>query len=711
MVTTSPLPTPGAQVGTGGSSAGPDHADVPSMPAAAAAPAAAAPAAAPHARLARRAATLRGTDAAWVRPAWLGVTFVAAVLYLANLTVSGFANTYYSAAALAASQSWTAWFFGSFDAAGFITVDKPPLATMLMGLSVRVLGLSSWSVLLPEALCGIATVAVLFAIVKRSFGPVAATIAGLVMAVTPVSVLIFRYNNPDALLTLLLVLAAGAFLRGLEDGRIRWAVAAAILVGLAFNVKLLQAYLVLPAFAVVWAVAAPGSTRRRVAGLVASVVAVVLASGWWVAAVELVPAAVRPYVGGSTTDSALDLVLGYDGLARVFGMSAGGGGMGGGGFSGTPGILRLFNAELGGQVAWLLPFALVALVAGVALRGRAPRTDLRRAAYLMWGGWLLVTAAVFSFMSGVIHSYYAVALVPAIAALVGGGAVDMWALRQRSRWGGIPLAGGILASAATAWVLLERSPSLVPGLGVAVLIAGAVAAVVVALPVDAAPRLRLAVAAIGVAALLAGPVAYSTYTVGQAISGGDPSAGPQVASGGGRAGPGSAPAGLAGVAPLGAPPMDGAAADGSMDGAGAMGAPGPMGAPGAQGGQGAFSDTALVEYLLASRGTEAWIVAVTSANTAAPIQLATGAPVMAMGGFSGSDPAPTLAELQGYIASGELRFVIVGAWAGPGARGGPGVSTSSERDTWVTTACERVDYGGAGSSALYDCAGAVTAGG
>src|SRR5207249_2376102 len=236
----------------------------------------------------------------------IGVAMLAALLCLVNLTVSGFANTCCTAAAVAASQSWSAWFFGSFDAANFITVDKPPLATMLMGLSVRLFGLSSWSILLPEALAGVATVLVLFAVVRRSFGPVAAVIAGLVMALTPAAVLMFRYNNPDAILTLLLVLAAWAFLRGLDAGRLRWIVAAALLVGLAFNTKYLQAYLVLPAFAITYAVAAPGGIRRRLVGLVAAAAAVVISSGWWVLVVELLPASMRPYIGGSTTNSALD---------------------------------------------------------------------------------------------------------------------------------------------------------------------------------------------------------------------------------------------------------------------------------------------------------------------------------------------------------------------------------------------------------------------
>ncbi len=682
----------------------------------------------PRSLVARLAGILRGTDVAWVRPANVGVTLLAAVLYLTNLTVSGFANTYYSAAALAGSQSWSAWFFGSIDSAGFITIDKPPLATMLMGLSVRLFGLSSWSVLLPEALAGIATVAILFAVVRRGLGPVAALIAGLVMAVTPVAVLIFRYDNPDALLTLLLVLGAWAVVRGLEHGRIRWAVLAAVFVGFAFNTKLLQAYLVLPVFAFVWAVAAPGGIRRRIAGLVAAAVAVVVSSAWWILAVELIPASARPFIGGSTTDSALDLVLGYDGLARIFGMAAGGGG-GGGGFSGTPGILRLFNAEFGGQVAWLLPFAIVAIGAGILLRGRAPRTDLRRASYLLWGGWLAVTAIVFSFMSGVIHSYYAVALVPAIAALVGGCAVDLWALRGRSRLGGIPLAAAIVGSAAVAWALLARTPDFYPGLGTAILVVGAVAAAVIAAPVTAGRRLKLVAASAGMAVLLVGPISYASVTATTAYSGGDPSSGPSVAGSDARGGPGATggAAGDGAMASIGAPPSGTAPSGAAQNGTPPAGGPGGGTASGglaaiggASGGPGGEADATLTSYLAANRGSATWIVAVTSANSAGPIELATGLPVMAMGGFTGSDPAPTIAELQAYVASGDLRYVIVGGGGGGQAGGTTATPTSTSsagsgsdataatRNAWVMSTCTLVDYGGTGTSTLYDCAGAVT---
>lgn len=635
----------------------------------------------------RSAAARRSLVGSWTLFAQLGVAGLATVLYLVNLTVSGFANTYYSAAALAASQSWSAWFFGSIDAGNFITVDKPPLSTMVMGLSVRLFGLSSWSVLVPEALMGVGTVVVLMAVVRRTMGSGAAIIAGLVAALTPAAVLIFRYNNPDALLTLLLVGSAYAFVRALERGSLRWVTLAAVLVGLAFNTKYLQGWLVLPAFAIIWTIAAPGSLRRRIAGLAVALVAVIVASGWWVLVMELLPAAARPFVGGSTNGSALDLILGYDGLGRIFGGSGGAPGGGGGGFSGTPGLLRLFNPQLGGQVAWFLPLAVLGLGAGLWARRHAPRTDLRRAAYLMWGLWLAVHGVVFSFMSGIIHSYYVVAMAPAIGALVGGGAIELWSMRSRAPrrpWAGIALAGGLLTTAGISWLLLERTPDFAPGLAVAIVALMAAAALVVALPAIAVDRrVQLAAFGLAVAVLLAGPAAYALDTMGTAYAGGDPAAGPQVANATGFGGPGG------GVRP------DGASA-GAFDGQPVGGAAGPGGDD--------VSST-LIDYLAANRGTASWIVAVTSANQAGSIELATGQPVMAMGGFSGSDPTPTLDQLKSFIASGQLRYVIVGGRGG-GPGGGPGGGTTgTTRDSWVTASCTPVT---SISSNLYDCARAAT---
>jgi 4-amino-4-deoxy-L-arabinose transferase-like glycosyltransferase len=611
----------------------------------------------------------------------LGLGLAAVFIYTWNLAVSGYANTYYSAAAQAASQSWSALFFGSLDAAGFITLDKPPLATWLMGLSVRLFGLSELSILLPQALAGVATMLVLYVTVRRSFGTAAATIASFVMLLTPVAALMFRYNNPDALLTLLLVSGAWALVRGLEDDRLRWPILAAGLIGLAFLAKFLQAYLVLPAFALTWAVAGPGSMRRRLAGLVASAATVVVTSGWWVAIIELIPAGSRPYIGGSQTNSALELLLGYDGLGRIFGMFPGGGpapggtgggfggpGAGGSPFGGEPGLLRLFNDELAGQISWLLPLACLALVAGLTLRRRAPRTDRVRAGYLLWGTWLATHAIVFSLMSGIIHPYYTVAMAPAISALVGAGIVSLVDAHRRGAIGGPVLAAGLVASAAWGWTMLERTPSFAPGLGIAALALALAAGLVLAIPHRLVPLAwsRGAVV-VGLGAVLVGPALYTADTMQTAFAGGDPKAGPSAS---GFAGPGGGP-----------------------------------GAPGS----GSSTDPALVEYLVAQHGDAAWIVAVDSANTAAPIQLATGEPVMAMGGFSGSDPTPTLAELQGYVRSGELRFVLVGGFGGrggPGAFGPGGVAGgTSGRTAWVVDACTPVDLGGV--TGLYDCAGAA----
>ncbi len=668
-------------------------------------------------RFARIAASPRWLSASSSVVVQFGVIGLAAALYLVNLTVSGFANTYYSAAALAASQSWSAWFFGSIDANNFITVDKPPLATMVMGLSVRLFGLSSWSILLPEALMGVATVVVLMAVVRRTMGSPAAVIAGLVAALTPAAVLIFRYNNPDALLTLLLGGSAYAFIRSVERGSLRWVVIAAALVGLAFNTKYLQGWLVLPPFAVVWAIAAPGGIRRRVVGLAVAFAAVVVASGWWILVMEVLPLSARPFVGGSTNGSALDLVLGYDGLGRIFdggnpgGAGAGGPG-GGGGFSGTPGLLRLFNSELGGQGAWFLLPAVVGLGAGLWARRHAPRTDLRRAAYLMWGLWLAVHAVVFSLMSGVIHSYYLVAMAPAIGALVGGGTTELWAMRSRSPqrpWAGIVLAGGLLATAGTAWLLLGRTPDFAPGLAIAVVVATILAAVVIALPAGFVARpLQIGAAVLAIAVLLAGPAAYALDTIQTAASGGDPAAGPQVANAAGPTGFGS-PAG--GQLPAGFGPGGGAPGGGPAGGpAGGDGGARPTAGFAGGGPEGGNVSTSLTDYLVAQRGSTRWLVAVTSANEAGSIELATGQPVMAMGGFSGSDPTPTLAEFQAYVAAGELRFVIVGGrGGGPGGPGGPGGSggEATARTAWIQSACTAVT---SVSSSLYDCSGAAAIG-
>ena len=504
-------------------------------------------------------------------------------------------------------------------------------------------------------------------------------------------------------------------MRALEHNGLRWLALAGVLVGLGFETKLLQAFLILPVFVIVYAIAAPGPVRRRIVGLAVAAISVTVASAWWVVGMELIPAASRAYIGGSANNSALDLVLGYDGLGRIFGGGGNnaGGGQGGGGFSGTPGILRLFNSQLGGQIAWFLPLSLVGLAAGLISRFRAPRTDLARAAFLMWGGWLAVQAIVFSFMSGVIHSYYVVAMAPAVGALVGGGVVAMWRARERHAWVGAVLGLALVGSAGVALTLLDRTPSFMPGLGLAVLAVTAITVPLVALrPVVSGGRVQATAAALALVMLLAGPAAYAVDTMQTAYSGGDPSAGPKAAGtdsgpGGFAGGPqanASGPQANAGGA-VGQPPTG--ATSQLPTGQPPTGAPGGTGMGTAGGGMGGTLDTATLDYLVANQGAARWLVAVSDATSAGQIELSTGRAVMAMGGFTGSDNPLTLAQFQALISSGALRYVSVGGGGGGGLGAGPGgQSGSSGISTWVSSACTAVSVGGSTTS-VYDCAGAV----
>ena len=634
----------------------------------------------------------------------------------------------------AGSTSWKAFFFGSFDGSSFITVDKTPASLWAMELSARVFGLNYWSVLVPQALAGVACVGVLYATVKCWFGPAAGLLAGAVLALTPVAALMFRFNNPDALLVLLLTAAAYGVTRAIESGRTRWLALAGALIGFGFLAKMLQAFLVLPPYALAYMVAGPPRLGRRLAQLAAFGAAVVAAAGWWVAAVMLIPSSARPYVGGSTTNSILQLTLGYNGLGRLNGNetgSVGFGGRGGGGpFGGGAGLTRLFGSEMGGQIAWLLPAALIALAGLVWLSrgggGAGGRASRLRAAALIWGGSLLVTGAVFSFMAGIIHPYYTVALAPAIGALVGIGAVEGW--RRRNQWAGRILLSVMLAATAL-WsgVLLNRTPSWYPAVHVLVLVTGLLAAAVFAawpavVPAVRRARARTALAAgtvvLGLTGALAGPAAYTLATVTSAHTGALPSAGPSTAAFGGPGGAfggrppggGSFGAGPGGAAPGGAAP--GGTAPGGSTGTGGNTGTGPGAGtfpgggtrPGAGGGGGPGGlsgntqvSSALVKLLGQNAGRYQWVAATVGTQSAAPLQLATRHPVMAIGGFNGSDPSPTLAQFQQYVAQGQIHY-FAGGGRGFGNQNG-GSSSSSEISSWVQANFAPVTIDG---STFYD---------
>ncbi|MGP3773239.1 ArnT family glycosyltransferase [Streptomyces sp. SDT5-1] len=667
----------------------------------------------------------RPDDPRWARPAFLAMLLVIAAAYFWNLSSSGYANSFYSAAAQAGSESWKAFFFGSSDAANAITVDKPPAALWPMGLSVRIFGLSSWAILAPQVLMGVATAGVLYGAVRRRFNAAAGLIAMVVLATTPVAALMFRFNNPDALLALLMTVTVYCVLRAMEHGRTKWLVWAGVAVGLAFLTKTLQAFLILPPLAVLYAVCAPVRVRKRFGQLALAALAMIVSGGWWVAAVELWPASSRPYIGGSQNNSFLELTFGYNGLGRINGeetgsVGGGGGGMGGGtGQWGETGLTRMFNSEIGSQISWLLPAALILLVAGVILTWRVRRTDLTRAAFLAWGGSLLMTGLVFSFMAGIFHQYYTVALAPYLAAVVGMGAVALWERRARVAWA-VTLGAAVVASAVWAYVLLGRTSDYLPWLRWAVLIGGLVAGLGLALAGRLNRRLALGAAGLGLVASLAAPTAYTVSTLNTGHTGSIVTAGPSGSSmmggPGGGAGKGGFPGGgkpgqtgKGGTMPQ--PPTGGGNAKGGFPGGGMPGqnqkATGKTGGTkaggrGGGGGMGGLLNGAQVsakaKNLLQQNADDyTWAAATVGSQNQASYQLATGDPVMAIGGFNGTDPSPTLAQFKQYVEDGKIHYFI-GSGSG-GGMGGSSSGSASKITKWVEANFKKVTVG---SSTFYD---------
>lgn len=645
------------------------------------------PKAAPPSRRSFAARVLRGSpeDPSWARPALFGLLAVTAVLYLWNLSASGYANSFYAAAAQAGSVSWKAWFFGSFDASNLITVDKPPASIWMMGLSGRIFGFSSWSMLAPQALEGVAAVGLLYGAVRRWSGPGAGLLAGAALALTPAAALMFKFNNPDALLVLLLVVAAYCVVRALERASTGWLLLAGSAVGFAFLAKMMQAFLPLPGFVLVYLICAPTPLRRRLLQLVGALGALIVSAGWWIAIVELWPASSRPYIGGSENNSILELVLGYNGLGRILGgdgNGGGGGGPGGGGgnsnssFGGATGITRLFRDEMGNEISWLLPAALIALVVGLIVVRRAPRTDRVRASLILWGGWLIGTGLTFSFMKGTVHPYYTVALAPSVAALVAIGGHALWT--RRSDWlARVGLAAMVLATGLWSFTLLARNADWHPELRYTVLALSVLVTLGFLVPGRRAARGLVVLALVGTMAGLAGTTAYAVTTAGSAHTGSIPSVGPASAS-----------SGFGGMG-------------GGPGGGGGTGGGTPAG------GDGGSTTNAELTALLKAANTK-WAAASVGSSTAASLQLASGEPVMAIGGFNGGDPAPTLAEFQKYVADGDVRYFVAGGGfgggGGGGAAGGPGGGGgggrgNSEIATWVAANYTATTIGG---QTVYD---------
>ena len=658
------------------------------------------------------------SDAAWVRPALLALLVGTAVLYIWGLGASGWANSFYSAAVQAGTKSWKAMFFGSSDSSNFITVDKPPAFLWPMEISARIFGLNSWSMLIPQALEGVATVGLVYLSVRRWFSAQAALLGGVVVALTPVAAMMFRFNNPDAMLALLLTAATYATMRGIEKAQTKWLVLAGALVGFGFITKMMQAFLILPVLAVVYLLAAPTGWWRRVWQTFLMGVAVLVAAGWWVAVVALTPAADRPYVGGSQNNSILNLIFGYNGFGRLDGSESGsvGGGRVAGSMWGPTGVTRLFNAEFGNMMSWLLPGALVMGAVLLVVTIRARRTDRERAGLLLWGGSLISIGLVISLAQGIIHPYYTVALAPPLGALVGIGTMGLW--QRRASWvGRVGLAAGLAATVVWSYILLGRTSDWFPALRPFVAVVGALGVVaILALPLlRRVPKLAIAVVAtLGLGAALAAPLFSTVATAATAHTGAIPSVTPTAS--GGFGGPGGGAGGFPGGAFRGAGrgfpgaprgggfPGAGGGFPGAPKGGGFPGAPRgggfpsatkgggfPNGAAGFPGGGAGFlnsstSNAALDKALQADAGRYTWAAATVNSNNAAGYQLGSGDPVMAIGGFNGTDPAPTLAQFERYVSEGKIHYYIASSGGGFGGGFGGGAGGSghaSQITSWV----------------------------
>jgi 4-amino-4-deoxy-L-arabinose transferase-like glycosyltransferase len=730
----------------------------------------------------------------WARPVLLGIAAVAALLYAWNITSAGF-SPFYSVAVKSMSESWKAFFYGAFDPKATITIDKLAGSFLPQALSARIFGYYAWSLALPQVIEGVISVLVMYRVVRRWAGVIPGLLAAGIFALTPIAASMFGHSMEDGGLTVCLVLAADSYQRAVMTARLRSLIWAGVWVGLGFQAKMMQAWIILPALVIAYLLAAPAGLGRRLWHLGVAGLVMLAVSLSWIALYTFTPASDRPYVDGSTNNSALAMVFGYNGLER-FGISVpgsvqsaftvdsgrgarggdfpfpdrgtggrgfpGGGDFpgggrdfpgGGGGFSGggspapttgsapgsgsasasetqgepvetrfgdinaggflgaSGGWTKLVSTRFGPQIGWLYPLALLTLILGLAWRGRARRTDQVRAGLVMWGVWLLTFAAVYSKMSNIPHTAYMASLAPPLAALSGAGIVLFWRWYQSSNWlwWVAPLA--VAAELAWAAYLWRTYPGFLPWARWAAIAAGAAAILALLLArVSRRVRARIAGAALaaGFAAVLAAPATWSASVLDVRYAGTslDASAGPAGLDsgfgtpGGFRPNSGAEEAlGRRYREDFGAAPAGGAAGPGLFSTGTTLSA----------------GEQQLYAYLMAHRDGAGYLMAVQSWSQAGTYITATGQEVLPMGGFSGSVPEPTLARVKQLVASGQLRFFLLGAGGGFGGGFGPGTGAGGSEvqqiASWVESSCAVVPataYGASagpatGGSSLYEC--------
>lgn len=642
-----------------------------------------------------------------------GITLISIFLNFFQLGQNGFGNLYYAAGVRSMLDSVHTFFFVSYDPGGFVSIDKPPLGFWLQVASAKLFGFTPFSLFFPQALAGVLSVLLLYTLVSHHFGAAAGLLAALALALSPLSVATNRNNTIDSVLTLFLLLGAWAALRAAESGRLRWLLLCAVMVGLGFNVKMLQAYLALPAYGLLYLLAAPGSMRKRIGHLALAVLVVVVISLSWVLVVDRTPTNARPYVGSSADNSELSLAIGYNGIQRLFGpgfsiqtlavasraisettphtgMNAGPLADLEGIFeSGAPGPLRLFNQPLAGQIAWLLPFAILGAIAFSWQRPLRLREDRQQQSLLLWGVYLLTMAAFFS-VATFIHQYYLVIMAPAICALFGIGLVVLWRDYHRPGWRAWMLPLALVITVIEQVHILTHYPAwgrwLIPlivslcVLAVGMLLAGRID---VRLGQSTGvrtlrPAFLFAAMSIGTLSILLATTIWAALPAIQGTAPQVPAAGPGQTTG----------------------------SNGNI-----------------------HADTSLVRYLEANKGSATYLVATSSSAAANALILLTNKPVLALGGFGGSDPILSPGQLSALVANGTVRFFLLNA---PRAGQTAATDTSARADhefsdrntddeidggggqqgalaSWVAQRCNIVPmshWSSAGDTAqvLYDCA-------
>ena len=656
----------------------------------------------------------------------IGTLLLAAFLNIYGIWQDQYANAYYTSAVTSMLQSFHNFFFASFDPGGFVTVDKPPVAFWIQTLFASMFGVHGWSVILPQALAGVGSVLLIYALVKPSFGKLAARLAALVAACTPIAAAVSRTNNVDSLLVFTLLAATWMLFMAVKTKKWIWSIAAFAMIGVGFNIKMLQAYMVLPAFYLFYLLAFKVNWKKKLSILVASTAALLIVSLSWPLIVDSIPAANRPYVGSSQTNSVLELAFGYNGIARLTGQGGPGGGNragddgempssqqmpeqrqddggqmpdgsgqmpqgfesgqngtpgqrpaddgkdsggrtgdGGGGMfnTGTAGPLRLFQSQLSGQISWLLPFALLAAVGLlIGIRRKQPLTDKQKES-LFWLAWLLPVMGFFS-VAGFFHQYYLIMLAPPIAALTGAGWVELYNFnRNHEGWKRWLLPVGLLGTTAfEIYVLLLYKTQIGLGLPIAVGAVGIGVSLILCLPLftrtsnlELRTSIKRVAALGGILMLLAAPLYWAATPL---LYGGNsmlPEAGPQLKSSGNRSGmPGQ---------------MQGQTEDQTQNQTSNQPQTQKVGRSQDN------VDPKLLAYLTDNNTGEKYLFATTNASTAEAYIIKTGKAVMAMGGFSGSDPILTVDKLKQMVANKEVKYFL-------SSSGGPG-GGSSDVQAWI----------------------------